>query len=87
MTITVSFVDVEPSISTVSNVTFVALRSATSSASGVACASVVMHTSIVASEGAIMPTPLPIAPTVKPSPEYTASLRTRSVVRIASAAA
>ena len=86
MMMTVSFVDVEPSTSRVLNVTADAASSAARRAFGVAFASVVRHTSMVARLGAIMPTPLPMPPRVHPLPSTPTSLETVSVVIIAVAA-
>ena len=71
---TVSLVDMQPSVSTRSKVTRVALRSTESSVAASATASVVTTTSMVASDGASMPAPLAMPPTVKPSPVAVASL-------------
>ena len=87
MITTESLVEVVPSMSRVSKVTALAARSARSSTSGVTNASVVIHVSIVAKDGAIMPTPLAMPPTVQPSRTTTASFATVSVVMIAVAAA
>ena len=85
---TVSFVEVDPSMSRRSKVTAVACRSAASAMSGVIDASVVRHTSIVASDGAIIPTPFPIPANDQPPACVTRVVfRTVSVVMIASAAA
>lgn len=62
---TVSLVEQQPSMSSRSNVTAVAARNARSSIAASATASVVITTSMVASDGAIMPAPLAIAPTVQ----------------------
>ena len=65
----VSLVEVEPSTSMQSKVTPLAAPSASWAASALgSLASVVRKTSIVARDGAIMPTPLAIAPMLQPSP-------------------
>ncbi|SKY78730.1 Uncharacterised protein [Mycobacteroides abscessus subsp. abscessus] len=81
---TVSLVDVEPSMSSLSNVFDVARRSARSSCSALARASVVSTHSIVASEGAIMPAPLAMPPMFHPCGWCSATcFGTVSVVMIA----
>jgi hypothetical protein len=65
---TVSLVEQLPSTSSRSNVRAAALRSARSSASASATASVVMTHSMVASDGASMPAPFAMPPTVHLSP-------------------
>ncbi len=65
---TVSLVEQLPSMSSRSNVSAVARRSAASSAAASATASVVITHSIVASDGASIPAPLAIPPTVQLSP-------------------
>ena len=87
MTVTVSLVDMQPSESSRSKETRVALRSAASRSAAGTTASVVMTTSMVASCGASMPAPLAIPPIDQPLPSTTACLLTESVVMIASAAA
>ncbi|SKU04709.1 Uncharacterised protein [Mycobacteroides abscessus subsp. abscessus] len=64
---TVSLVEQLPSTSSRSKVRAVAKRSVESSCSAGTTASVVMTTSMVARDGASMPAPLPMAPTVQPS--------------------
>ena len=61
---TVSLVDMQPSVSSRSNVTLVASRSAASRSAGPRSASVVSTQSMVARPGASMPAPLAIPPTV-----------------------
>src|SRR4051812_10074914 len=63
---TVSFVDMQPSVSTRSNVRRVATRSTASRSAAGTSASVVMTHSMVASPGASMPAPLAMPPTVTP---------------------
>jgi hypothetical protein len=63
---TVSFVDMQPSVSRRSKLWLVAARSAWSSTVWSTFASVVMTTSIVASPGASMPAPLAMPPIVYP---------------------
>ena len=84
---TVSLVDMHPSESIRSKLTAVPSRRALSSAAGVATASVVRTTSIVARAGASIPAPLAIPETDQPSPVAVACLGTVSVVMIAVAAA
>ncbi len=76
----------QPSASIRSKVTRVAARSAASSVSLSAEASVVITTSMVARAGASMPAPLAMPPTDQPSRAATAFFATVSVVMIASAA-
>src|SRR4051794_15181855 len=84
---TVSLVDRQPSESTRSTLTPVAVTSAACRTSGSTSASVVRTTSIVARLGASMPAPLAIPPTVQPSRAWTVVFGTLSVVMIARAAA
>jgi hypothetical protein len=77
----------QPSESSRSKDTRLAARRAGSRSAAGTTASVEITTSIVASCGASMPAPLAIPPTDQPLPSTTASLRTESVVMIASAAA
>jgi hypothetical protein len=84
---TVSLVEQEPSTSSRSKVSRVALRSARSSCAAVTAASVVRTTSMVANEGASMPAPLAMPPKFHLSRWWkAASLGTVSVVMIACAA-
>src|SRR3954462_2622315 len=85
-TITVSLVERQPSESTRSRLTAVACFSAGCRTSGSTTASVVRTTSILASEGASMPAPLAMPPTVQPSRDCTVVFGTLSVVMIARAA-
>ena len=85
---TVSLVDIEPSMSRRSKLSRTASCSAASSAGCSSTASVVITESMVAIEGAIIPAPLVVPPTVQPAGSVTAScLDTVSVVMIAVAAA
>jgi hypothetical protein len=87
MRMTVSFVDMHPSVSRRSKLWFVAARSAWSRAGWSTFASVVMTTSMVASPGASMPAPLAMPPIVYPAGDSRlAVFATVSVVMIASAA-
>ena len=70
-----------------SKLTDEAARRAASSSAGVAMASVVRTTSMVASAGASIPAPLAMPETCHPSPAEVACLDTESVVMIAVAAA
>ena len=81
-----SLVEQLPSTSSRSNVVAVAALRAARSASGLATASVVMTQSIVASDGASIPAPLAIAPTVQLSWCSATCLGTVSVVMMARAA-
>ena len=84
---TVSLVEQLPSTSRRSKVAAVALRSARSRAAESATASVVMTTSMVASDGASMPAPFAMAPTVQLSRWCSATcFGTVSVVMMACAA-
>ncbi len=88
---TVSFVDMQPSLSTRSTVRRVAAGSTRARVAASASASVVRTTSIVASPGASIPAPFAMPPTVHPTPSAvvrraTDVLATVSVVLMASAA-
>ena len=85
-TITVSLVEVQPSTLRMLKEAATASASAGASNSAGAAASVVRTASIVAMFGASIAAPLAMPPTTKPSPRTSVSLRTVSVVRIASAA-
>src|SRR6185437_8179875 len=84
---TVSLVDMQPSVSSRSNVVAVAVRSAASSWAGSRSASVVSTQSMVARPGASIAAPLAIPPMEYPSGRRKAIFTTVSVVLIASAAA
>ena len=88
--VTVSDVDMQPSESTRSNVSDVAVRSAAAAVSASTTASVVITQSIVARPGASIPAPLAMPPMVhfprSPSMCMCAVLGTVSVVMIATAA-
>ena len=83
---TVSLVEVAPSVIRQLKVASVARARIGWSSAGVSAASVVRKASIVAMLGASIPHPLAIPPTVKPSPRTTASLGRVSVVRMPLAA-
>ena len=87
ITITVSLVDMQPSLSTRSKLSPAGLGQLITQPAGSTTASVVINTSMVARPGASMPAPLAMPPTDQPSSASWPAWPPMSVVMIASAAA